>query len=85
MTSNEQRRAAVELIKSGFRCFIEARRHLTIWEFREAVAGHLTELGGQGFVSSIGTAITEAFPSRASEQRRRRRRSIRVTTGSGIA
>ncbi len=60
MRTRVQHKEAEEFIKAGFRCFTEARRHLTIWEFREATARLLTELGGRGYVASVGAAIVEA-------------------------
>jgi hypothetical protein len=56
-TMAEQRQEAADQIAAAFRSFGEARRHLTIWEFQEHVAKHLVQLGGQGFVASIGNVI----------------------------
>lgn len=60
MPTDRQRIKADEYIKSAFRCFVAARCHLTIGEFQKAVADQLKELGGQGFVASVGTAIVAA-------------------------
>ena len=38
----------------------EARKHLTIWEFEKFIRDHVRELGGHGFLCSIGEAILRA-------------------------
>lgn len=57
MTHKEK---AADHIKSAFRSFAEARRHLTIWEFQDHIAKNISELGGHGFIASMGEAITAA-------------------------
>lgn len=69
MSRNDQVSASVAQIQEAFRLFAQARQHMTIGEFQDAVANRLTELGSQGFVASIGAAIVAAsahqqYPSR---------------------
>lgn len=66
MSRNDQVTESVEQIKEAFRLFGQARRHLTIFEFQDAIANRLTELGSQGFVASIGAAIVAASASQQS-------------------
>lgn len=60
MTREQQIAGAVEDIKNAFKNFAYARGHLTLWEFRDAIAGHIRECGGKGFVESVGEAIVGA-------------------------
>lgn len=59
MTKDEQI-AAESNIRNAFGLFIEARRHLTIGEFQDAIGRQIVECGGHGFVASIGQAISAA-------------------------
>jgi len=58
--TEDQKIAASSNIRNAFALFIEARRHLTIWEFQEALTKQITECGGHGFVASMGDAIIAA-------------------------
>lgn len=58
------RTAATDLgeqkVKQAFRMMVEASTDLTIWEFEEFIRSNLSDLGGRGFVASIGKAIQDA-------------------------
>jgi hypothetical protein len=51
---------AEKKVAEAFRLIGEARRDLTILEFEHYIRRSLRELGSQGFVESIGRAITDA-------------------------
>lgn len=48
-----------ECIQQAIELIVEARRHLTIGEFEKYIKGHIRELGGSGFLCSIGQAILD--------------------------
>lgn len=56
----EKQVQAIDNVKAAFASFVEARRWLTIGEFEDTVATHMKELGGRGFVVSVGGAIVAA-------------------------
>lgn len=47
-------------IRQAFRLIGDARADLTIWEFEEFIRSNLADLGGRGYVASIGQAILHA-------------------------
>ena len=60
MATPAQQERAFERLKDAFADFIEIRKNLTIWEFEVMVRMHLQTLGGEGFVASMGEAISAA-------------------------
>ena len=44
-------------VKDAMRLIIEARRDMTIWEFECFIRDNARDLGGHGFLCSIGQAI----------------------------
>lgn len=59
MPTAEQRLQATDRLRAAFGLISDVRQTLTIWEFRDAIATNLSDLGGQGFVASIGEAIVK--------------------------
>lgn len=60
MTSKEIIAQAHKQIAEAFNLITESRKHLTIWEFENHIRASSTELGGKGFIESIGKAIARA-------------------------
>lgn len=51
---------AEQLVKQALLLIAKARMELTIWEFERYVAANQNELGGNGYLASIGQAIVSA-------------------------
>ncbi len=47
-------------VKQAIKLLGEAREYLTAWAIEECIRENITELGGHGFINSIGSAMVKA-------------------------
>jgi hypothetical protein len=53
------------LVRNAFRAIADARREMTLYQFTVYVHEHLYDLGGSGFVKSIGMAVVDAVEKKS--------------------
>lgn len=60
MEKNEFQKLAESKVKRAIELIAEAREDLTLWQLKEYVRGNYVILGGEGFLVSIGDAISNS-------------------------